>query len=125
MCTRMVDSTHLRVPHELVLPPEGDVLVVAAGSEHLLVGVHGEPPELAAVAEHDLVEAALQRPLQDVVARGAHVDVAVVAARPLRVERAHTTRRLGQLGNRLEERKGFVRGLGANHVDTTSTTLET
>ena len=51
--------TNLRGPEQLVPPPERDVFVVAGGGEHLVVRMHGEAPELPAVAEDDLVEAPL------------------------------------------------------------------
>lgn len=44
-----------------------------------------------------LVEPPLQTALQDVVSRGAHVDVAVVPAWPLRVDATHPSRTLRQL----------------------------
>lgn len=44
-----------------------------------------------------LTEAALQRALDDVVLDGAHVDVAVAAARALRVDGPHAAKQLGEL----------------------------
>lgn len=78
-------------------PPKGDVLVVTGGGEYLVVRMDREAPELPAMAEDDLVEAPLQRALEDVVPSRAHVDVAVVAARPLRVDAAHAARRFREL----------------------------
>lgn len=59
------------------------------GGVQLVVRMCGQAPELSPVAEDHLSEAALQGTLQDVVSRGAHIDVAVIATRTLRVDGPH------------------------------------
>jgi hypothetical protein len=80
-----------------VTSPQCDILIVASRSEQFVFRMCCKTPQLPAVTENDLIKATLQRALKDVVARGAHVDVAIVAARPLWVNRANATRILGKL----------------------------
>lgn len=90
-------SSYLRGPQQLVTPPKSDVLVVSRGSEDLVVGMNRQTPQLSAVAEHNLVEPSLQGTLENVVARGPHVNVTVVPSRTLRIYTADTAHRFRQL----------------------------
>jgi hypothetical protein len=54
-------------------------------------------PQLPAMTENDLIEAPLKRSLKDVVARGAHINVAVIAAGSLWVNCANSSRVFGKL----------------------------
>jgi len=87
----------LNGPDELVLAPQGHVLVVPGGGVQLVIRMGGQAPQLPPVAKHHLGEAALQRALQDVVPRGAHVDVPVVPPGALRIDGSHAASGLGEL----------------------------
>lgn len=82
-------ETHRRRPNEFMTSPQRDVLIVAASREKFILRMGCESPKLPSMAENYLIEASLQGALEDVVAGRADVDVAVVAARPLRVNRAN------------------------------------
>lgn len=63
----------------------------------LVLRMGGQSPKLPPMAEDNLREATLQRPLQYVVPRRAHVDVAIIATRSLWIDGPYTAGSLGQL----------------------------
>lgn len=89
---KWIVSRDLCRPEKLVPSPESDILVVAGSGEDLVVRMHGESPELPAMTENNLVESPLQRALEDVVSRRAHVDVTVVSTWSLRINTSYTAR---------------------------------
>lgn len=70
---------------------------MTSGGEKFVLRMSGEAPQLSSMTENDLIEPSLQRSFEDIVPRGAHVNVPVVPAGTLRINRSDSSSVLGKL----------------------------